>query len=407
MEYITTYTGEDFSPLTPNISQIKIEDIAHALSLICRANGHIRHFYSVAQHCINCANEAKARGLSARVQLACLLHDGSEAYICDITRPVKKHFNRYLDIEAHIQDMIYRKFLGSPLLEDEHALVSQIDDDMLVSEFDALMAKKVFDRLPHIRSKPSFESMDYAAVENMYMRLADNLINDKKPIVALGIDGCRAGWCVVTLDSIGNSSIRTIKSIDELLTWTADVAIIDIPLFSEPGKKRKFDEEARARLKNSKRINSVFSTPSREVVHEVMNAKIPDRKAWYIKACEISEKHDKKKISQQTFAIIPKIFEVDIFRHDNPKVQQILFENHPELCFLELIGHPCKHHKSDIQGEKERINALRKHVDINALLSNHSHTSDEVARDDIVDTAALALSGLLCLENGTSTWNIP
>ena len=407
MEHITTYLGEDFAPLKPDIDKINIEDIAHALSLICRAGGHFKHFFSVAQHSINCAYEAKARGLSTRIQLACLLHDGSEAYISDITRPVKKHFDRYLVIEAGIQDVIYRKFLASPLSDDEHALVSQIDDDMLVTEFGALMVKKVFDHTPPISSSPSFELRDSFAVENMFIRTADSLINCKKPIVALGIDGCRAGWCVVTLDSIGNSSIRIIKSIDELLTWTADVAIIDIPLFSEPGKKRKFDEEARARLKNSKRRNSVFSTPSREVVHEVMKAKIPDRKAWYIKACEISEKHDKKKISKQTFAILPKIFEVDIFRHDNPKVQQILYEDHPELCFLELIGHPCKHHKSDIQGEKERINALRKHLDINALLSNHSHVSDEVARDDIIDAAVLALSGLMSQGNRVFAWDLP
>ena len=90
MDYISTYMGEDFTPLSPNINQIYIEDIAHALSLMCRANGHFIRFYSVAQHSINCANEAKARGLSARVQTACLLHDGSEAYLSDVPRPVKR-----------------------------------------------------------------------------------------------------------------------------------------------------------------------------------------------------------------------------------------------------------------------------------------------------------------------------
>jgi len=91
MEHITTYTGEDFKPLSPDAKQIHIEDIAHALSLMCRANGHFVRFYSIAQHSINCAIEAKARGLSVKVQTACLLHDGSEAYLLDITRPVKEH----------------------------------------------------------------------------------------------------------------------------------------------------------------------------------------------------------------------------------------------------------------------------------------------------------------------------
>ena len=91
MGYITTFTGEDFDPTEPDINKIKIEDIAHALSLICRANGHFIRFYSVGQHCINCANEAKARGLPELIQFACLFHDASEAYISDITSPVKKH----------------------------------------------------------------------------------------------------------------------------------------------------------------------------------------------------------------------------------------------------------------------------------------------------------------------------
>ena len=64
MSYITTVTGKHFYPLNPNQQDIDIEDIAHALSLICRANGHFRHFYSVAQHSIACAEEAIARGHS-------------------------------------------------------------------------------------------------------------------------------------------------------------------------------------------------------------------------------------------------------------------------------------------------------------------------------------------------------
>ena len=57
---------------------ILIEDIAHALSLMCRANGHFKEFYSVGQHCIYCCEEAIKRGYSNTVALACLLHDASD-----------------------------------------------------------------------------------------------------------------------------------------------------------------------------------------------------------------------------------------------------------------------------------------------------------------------------------------
>ena len=76
--YISTYTNRKINPVQPVAEDIVIEDIAHSLSLMTRANGHLTHFYSVAQHTINCYKEAKARGYSERVQLGCLLHDASE-----------------------------------------------------------------------------------------------------------------------------------------------------------------------------------------------------------------------------------------------------------------------------------------------------------------------------------------
>lgn len=60
--YITTYTKIHFTPADPKIEEIYIQDIAHALSMMTRANGHFPEFYSVAQHCIACAGEAEARG---------------------------------------------------------------------------------------------------------------------------------------------------------------------------------------------------------------------------------------------------------------------------------------------------------------------------------------------------------
>ena len=66
---ITTYTGRHFDPLHPEEALICIEDIAHALSLICRGNGHVKSFFSVGQHCILCAREAAARSYSSRLRL--------------------------------------------------------------------------------------------------------------------------------------------------------------------------------------------------------------------------------------------------------------------------------------------------------------------------------------------------
>ena len=43
-DYITTYTGNHIDPMNPDPAAISIRDIAHALSLICRGNGHVRSF---------------------------------------------------------------------------------------------------------------------------------------------------------------------------------------------------------------------------------------------------------------------------------------------------------------------------------------------------------------------------
>ena len=139
MSYITTVTGIHFYPLNPNPKDIDIEDIAHALSLICRANGHFRHFYSVAQHCIACAEEAIERGYSPEVILGCLLHDASEAYLCDVTRPVKKHIPQYLQAEEKLQEVIWKRFIGRELTDAEKKLIFEIDDDILSMEFHLLM----------------------------------------------------------------------------------------------------------------------------------------------------------------------------------------------------------------------------------------------------------------------------
>ena len=112
-DYITTFTGKHFTPLEPLEKDIDIRDIAHALSMTIRAGGHYREFYSVAQHSLHCAYEAMERRANPRLVLMCLLHDSAEAYIADVTRPVKKNMPDYTIAEQRILNSIYKKFLGS------------------------------------------------------------------------------------------------------------------------------------------------------------------------------------------------------------------------------------------------------------------------------------------------------
>ncbi len=183
-DFITTFNKINFTPLEPKIEDIKIEDIAHALSLMCRANGHYSEFYSVGAHCLNCYDEAVARRETPRIRMACLLHDASEAYLSDITRPVKKNLERYMEIEEKLQNMIYEKFVGEPLNDYEKQMVKTIDDALLYWEFYEFSAVKLGDSEPFVAMTPDFYKGTMKQVEQAFLD-AFNEINSptEEPIV--------------------------------------------------------------------------------------------------------------------------------------------------------------------------------------------------------------------------------
>ena len=178
MSEILTHTRIMFDPVHPNPELIDIRDIAHALSMLCRANGHFPTFYSVGQHCVNCMREAAARGYSRRVQLACLLHDASEAYLADVTRPVKKELPRYLEIEAPLQALIWEKYMGQSMTNEEYTQVFDIDDAVLYHEFLTLMDTRLGDREPELAARPEFAFRGFEACEEEFLRLFRQLTKE-------------------------------------------------------------------------------------------------------------------------------------------------------------------------------------------------------------------------------------
>jgi len=135
--YIGTFTGKKFFLLKPKLKDIDIRDIAHGLALQCRWTGQSKFHYSIAQHCWYCSflgpeGEALDR----------LLHDGSEAYMGDMNRPLK-HFTdagvAYRRQEAVLQHLICRKF-GLSLIEPPSVKIS--DNRLLYAEREQLMSMK-------------------------------------------------------------------------------------------------------------------------------------------------------------------------------------------------------------------------------------------------------------------------
>lgn len=126
--YIQTYTGKRFYLENLEPDEIDILDIAHALSNTCRFTGHTRWFYSVAQHSVLVSHQVPAEDA-----LSALLHDASEAYLADVSRPVKllSGMEAYHAIEATVMQAIAKKYgFAFPLPES----VKIADGRMLFTE---------------------------------------------------------------------------------------------------------------------------------------------------------------------------------------------------------------------------------------------------------------------------------
>jgi hypothetical protein len=105
MGWIQSVSGKRVSVTEPEESMIDIGDIAHALSLLCRFNGHGTKFYSVAEHSVHVSYE-----IQSELALAGLLHDAAEAYLGDVPSPLKKYLNEFKVFEDKMERTIAASF---------------------------------------------------------------------------------------------------------------------------------------------------------------------------------------------------------------------------------------------------------------------------------------------------------
>ena len=125
-----TYCGIAYYPADPHPDDVNIIDIAHALSHICRYAGHVKKFYSVAEH-----SYLVSLMVTKKDALQGLLHDATEAYCQDIPSPLKHYLPDYRRIEQLNRVAICTRF-GLDIKEPE--TVKQADKNVLLSEHEAL-----------------------------------------------------------------------------------------------------------------------------------------------------------------------------------------------------------------------------------------------------------------------------
>ena len=155
-DWMQTHSGLAFYPLDPAPEDIVPADIAHSLAMQCRYNGHVRRFYSVAEHCVLMSDwilENPAAALGARddvevfpypveavreLALWALLHDAAEAYIGDMVRPLKINMPAFVALDELVTTAVARRFA----LDDAAipSAVKTIDTRILLDERAALLS---------------------------------------------------------------------------------------------------------------------------------------------------------------------------------------------------------------------------------------------------------------------------
>jgi len=195
-----------------------------------------------------------------------------------------------------------------------------------------------------------------------------------------GIDGCKEAWILVSMETDTRCLLwsKHNRLLDLLAKMRAmKIVGIDIPIGLPEKGPRACDKKARTLL--GKRGSSVFPAP----VHAVLRAKD------YKSACDVRFGIEGKKMSQQAWAIVPKIDEVDLLLRQRPEYRSVLYEVHPEVSFYFMGNNkPNRYSKKKRLGMDERIEKLSSFYEISSNYIKAIRQKYGTSEDDIVDALA-------------------
>lgn len=197
--------------------------------------------------------------------------------------------------------------------------------------------------------------------------------------IVAGVDGCPGAWlCLIHNLATGAIQARILSKIGELLTLepAPDIVLIDIPIGLPGSGARSCDLLARRHL-GKPRASSVFPAPIRPMLAAES----------YAEACAIGVRADGRRLSRQTWAILPKVREVDAFMCSASGIT--VREVHPELSFRAWNnGRPMSHNKKKAAGRAEREALVRASYDEAYAAAGAALPSSRYAKDDLLDAFA-------------------
>lgn len=197
-------------------------------------------------------------------------------------------------------------------------------------------------------------------------------------VTVRGVDSCSVGWLSLSLHPEGGKLVPEIfADARALLDQRADVTAIDIPVGLSAADARRCDQEARTLL--GVRKNSVFPAPVRATLAAES----------YEAACRASEAACGKRLSRQTYGILPKIRDVDAELRQSSVLLSSVREVHPELCFYFWNAkQPMHHPKKTGFGFMERFRLVEGVFGAAVAEVRDTVPRAHAADDDILDAFA-------------------
>ena len=97
----------------------------------------------------------------------------------DVPRPLKQEMPRYREVEDRLLQVIYEKFLGSGLTDEEGRRLKEIDDDLLWYDLEVLLEDKQSGEAPKLHFELDYTVRPFAAVEQEYLEMFKELYNEQ------------------------------------------------------------------------------------------------------------------------------------------------------------------------------------------------------------------------------------
>jgi predicted RNase H-like nuclease len=194
-----------------------------------------------------------------------------------------------------------------------------------------------------------------------------------------GIDGCKAGWIAITLETETGDLSHAVYSDGVSLFAATDASqaiAIDIPIGLPESGARVCDQEAR-RLLGRPRSSSVFPAPIRPALYAQSR----------VEADRITRGVDGRGVGAQAWNIYSRIRAIDDLLQKSQRLRDRVYESHLEVCFRALNGgQPMTCSKHTPEGLEERLRLIHRHFGAGSFHRvRRSHPKTRVSDDDILD----------------------